>query len=93
LRQTGGNFSQRLRPDGTIVARNSLFDPANNRTDLRFQQRVPLPGRMSIDGIAEIFNVFNRPNYEIQTAESAADYLQNTAGQFRSMQFGFRFSF
>ena len=93
LRQTGGNFSQRLRPDGTIVPRNSLFDPANNRTDLRFQQRVPLPGRMSIDGIAEIFNVFNRPNYEIQTAESAADYLQNTTGQFRSMQFGFRFSF
>jgi hypothetical protein len=93
LRQTGANFSQRLRPNGTIVSKNSLFDPANNRTDVRFQQRVPLPGRMSIDGIAEIFNVFNRPNYEISTAESAADYLLPTTGQYRSMQFGFRFSF
>jgi hypothetical protein len=93
LRQTGGNFSQRLRPNGTIVPKNSLFDPAQNRTDLRFQQRIPLPGRMSIDGIAEIFNVFNNENYELSTQESAADYLRPVAGQFRSAQFGFRFSF
>jgi hypothetical protein len=93
LRQTGGNFSQRLRPDGTIVPKNSLFDPAQNRTDIRFQQRIPLPGGMSLDGIAEVFNVFNRTNYEIQTQESAGDYLQPTTGQFRSAQFGFRFTF
>jgi hypothetical protein len=93
LRLTGANFSQRLRPDGTIVAKNSLFDPPNHRTDVRFQQRIPLPGGMSIDGIAEILNFFNWPNYEISTAESAADYLQNTTRQFRSMQVGFRFAF
>ena len=75
------------------MPKNSLFDPAQNRTDIRFQQRIPLPGGMSIDGIAEIFNVFNRTNFEIQTQESAADYLQPIAGQFRSAQFGFRFSF
>lgn len=93
LRLTGANFSQRLRPDGTIVPKNSLFDPAQNRTDLRFQQRVPLGGRRAFNLIAEVFNVFNRPNYEIQTQESAGDYLQNITGQNRTMQFGFRFNF
>ena len=93
LRGTGGNFSQRLRPDGTIVPKNSLFDPAQHRTDFRFQQRIPLGGGVAIDGIAEIFNAFNRTNFEIQTAESAADFKQNIAGQFRTMQFGFRLTF
>ena len=57
------------------------------------QQRIPLPGDLSIDGIVEVFDLFNLPNYEISTAESAADYLDNITGQFRSMQFGFRFAF
>jgi hypothetical protein len=89
----GGGGSQRLRPDGTIVPKNSLFDPAQNRTDIRVQQRIPLPGGMSIDGIAEIFNVFNNENFELSTQESAADYQRPTTGQFRSAQFGFRFTF
>jgi hypothetical protein len=94
LRNTGGDFSQRLRPDGTIVPLNALFAPAQNRTDVRFQQRIPLGGGMSIDGIAEIFNAFNRPNYTISAIESQpAQYLQPTAGQYRTMQFGFRFAF
>ena len=38
----GANFSQRLRPDGTIVPRNDLLAPAQNRTDFRVQQRIPL---------------------------------------------------
>ncbi len=94
LRNTGGEFSQRLRPDLSIVELNSLFAPAQNRTDFRVQQRVPLPGgRVSIDAIAEVFNALNRPNWSIGTQESAADYLQHTNGQFRTMQFGFRLSF
>jgi hypothetical protein len=93
LRQTGADFSQRLRPDGTIVPLNSLFAPAQNRTDVRLQQRIPLPGGMSLDGIWEIFNAFNRPNWTIGTQESSPDYKQNVAGQYRTMQFGFRFAF
>jgi hypothetical protein len=92
LRATGAAFSGRLRPDGTIVPRNSLFAPAQNRTDLRVQQRVPL-GRASIDAIAEVFNVFNRPNYGIGTQESSPNYLTNTSAQTRTMQFGFRLQF
>ena len=60
----------RLRPDGTIVPRNSLMAPAQNRTDVRVQQRVDLPGRASLDLIGEAFNLFNRPNWTIGTQES-----------------------
>ena len=93
LRNTGATFSGRLRPDTTIVARNSLFAPAQNRTDLRLQQRIPLGGRVSIDGIAEVFNMFNRPNYGIGTQQSSPNYLTNTSAQTRTMQFGFRLQF
>ena len=94
VRGTGANFSQRLRPDGTIVPRNDLFAPAQNRTDVRFQQRIPLGGRVSIDGIAEVFNAFNRPNWGIGTQESTvAQFLQHTTAQVRTAQFGFRLTF
>jgi hypothetical protein len=86
--------SGRLRPDGTIVPRNTLVGPVQNRTELRLQQRVPLPGGMSVDGIAEVFNLFNRTNYTLGLQESQpANYLRPTAGQNRTMQFGFRLSF
>jgi Carboxypeptidase regulatory-like domain/TonB dependent receptor-like, beta-barrel len=93
LRQTGADFSQRLRQDGSIVPLNSVFAPAQNRTDLRLQQRVPLPGPLALDGIWEVFNVFNRPNYLLGNQESASDYLDPVNGQFRSMQLGFRLTF
>ena len=83
----------RLRPDGSIVARNSLIAPAQNRTDLRLQQRIPLHGRASIDAIAEVFNIFNRANFGIGTVENNAQYLQNVTAQTRTMQFGFRLTF
>jgi hypothetical protein len=91
----GGNiFSGRLRPDGTIVPRNALIGPAQNRTDFRLQYRVPLAGRASIDAIADVLNMFNRPNWTIGTQESnATQYLQHITAQFRSMQFGFRVTF
>ena len=93
-RGAGANFSQRLRPNGTIVPRNDLIVPAQNRTDIRFQQRIPLGGRVSIDGIAEIFNAFNRPNWGIGTQESTvAQFLQHTTAQVRTAQFGFRLTF
>ena len=89
----GDGFSQRLRPDGSIVPLNSIFAPDQNRTDFRLQQRIPLPGRMSVDGIFEVFNAFNRPNWTISAQESADNYLDHTAGQYRTMQAGFRFLF
>ena len=54
---------QRLCADGTIVPRNSFVRDAIHRVDMRLQQRIPLGGRVSIDGIFEVFNVFNRANF------------------------------
>ena len=92
-RNLGATGSARLRPNGTIVPRNSFVQPAQNRTDIRFQQRVPLGGRVAIDGIAEIFNIFNRPNWNISTQESSPDFGRRISGQNRTAQFGFRLTF
>ena len=94
LRDLGGNGgTTRLRPDGTIVPRNSLVGPAHSRTDLRVQQRIPLRGRVSVDAIAEVFNLFNRPNWQIGTSENRSDYLQHIDGEYRTAQIGFRLTF
>jgi len=94
VRGTGANFSQRLRPNGTIVPRNDLLAPMQNKTDVRFQQRVPLGGRVALDAIFEVFNAFNRPNWGIGTVESTTtQFLQHTSAQVRTAQFGFRLTF
>jgi hypothetical protein len=94
LRNTGVVSSARLRPDGSIVPRNAILAPPQNRTDMRVQQRIKLHGRAAIDGIAEVFNVFNRPNWGIGTVESTTtQYLQHVSAQTRTAQFGFRLTF
>jgi hypothetical protein len=93
LRGSGGAGEARLRPDGTIVPRNSFTQPPRRRFDLRLQQRVPLGGRVAIDGIAEVFNLFNSPNWVIATQESSPQFNQRIAGQNRTAQLGFRLTF
>jgi hypothetical protein len=99
LRVTGAGVGaqalrrQRLRPDGTIIPRNSFTQPARKRMDVRLQQRISLPRRGSVDLIAEAFNVFNSPNWTITTDQSSRQYLQRTSGTNRTAQFGFRFTF
>jgi len=92
-RSLGAGGEARLRPNGTIVPRNAFIQPPQNRTDVRVQQRIPLSSRRSIDAIAEAFNVFNRPNWTIETQESSADYNKRVIGRNRTMQFGFRVTF
>jgi hypothetical protein len=93
LRSFGGG-SGRLRPDGTIVPRNTEMSPAQNRTNIGLRQRIPVPGGMAFDAIAEVFNIFNRTNYALGTQESQpANYLQPVSGQYRTAQFGFRVTF
>jgi hypothetical protein len=93
FRGVGAGGSARLRPDGTIVPRNNFIQPAQNKTDIRVQQRIPLGGRTAVDLIAEAFNVFNRPNWTITTQESAQNFGQRTSGQNRVAQVGFRLTF
>jgi hypothetical protein len=93
VRGAGGAGEARLRPDGTIVPRNSFTQPPRRRFDVRFQQRIPLGGRAAVDGIAEIFNAFNSPNWTIASQESSPQFGQRIAGQNRTAQFGFRLTF
>jgi len=98
LRQTGATGG-RLRPDGTIVPRTNLVGDPIHRVDLRIQRRLSLGGRTGIDGILEVFNVFNHANYgSFVTQESNANYGQptgnvNVAYQPRMLQLGFRATF
>jgi hypothetical protein len=84
---------QRLRPDGSIVPRNSFTQPARKRFDLRLQQRIPLGSRFALDGIAEMFNLFNSPNWTIETQESNRQFGQAIMGEYRRAQLGFRLTF
>jgi hypothetical protein len=87
-------FDQRLRPDGTIIPKAGFIAPAQNRTDIRFQQKLPLGGRRSFDVIADVINVFNRPNWTVGENEATtAQFLQHVNGTFRSAQFGFRLTY
>jgi hypothetical protein len=98
LRQCGQGCD-RLRPDGTIVPRNAFYGAPIHRVDLRMQQRVPLGGRVTLDGMLEVYNLFNHENYgNYEVRESNANYGQpipilSLAYQPRMLQLGFRATF
>jgi TonB dependent receptor. len=103
LRNTGNVSAGRLRPNGTIVPRNNFVGDSNHRVDIRVQKRMTLHGQVSVEGFAEVFNVFNRANYGAYvTSESNARYGQPTTGSTtagliaygpRAGQLGLRFAF
>jgi hypothetical protein len=98
-RDIGEWATQRYREDGTIIPRNTFVGEPIHRVDLRLQQRVPLPGRVSVDGILEFFNLFDRANYGSYVLdETASDFLDpaqnaNLAYAPRTLQLGFRVTF
>jgi hypothetical protein len=98
LRLTGASGG-RLRPDGTVVPRNSFVGKQLHRVDVRVLRRFPLGGRAGVDGIVEVFNAFNHANYgSYVIQESARNYGQptgnlNVAYQPRMLQLGFRLTF
>jgi hypothetical protein len=92
-------FAFRLRRDGTLVPRNGFVGDPVHRVDIRLQERIPLPGRASIDGILELFNLFNRANYgtyvtdELSPLFGEPEYNNNLAYAPRTVQLGFRLTF
>jgi hypothetical protein len=100
LRGPGANSGERrLKPDGSYVARNSFVAKPIHRVDLRAQRRFALGGRAGIDGILEVFNLFNHANYgSYITEEVSAAFgqpIQNPDLAYapRMLQLGFRFAF
>ncbi len=98
-RDTGSGGGTRRNNDGTIIPRNSFVGSPLHRVDVRFQQRIKLGGRRSIDGILEVFNLLDHANYgSFTTAVDNAKYGQpvynaDTAYAARAAQLGFRFAF
>ena len=89
----------RLRPDNTVVPRNSFVGESVHRVDMRIQRRFGLGGRAAIDGMIEVFNLFNHENYgSYTTAESnrgmdSRSQPEIVAYQPRMVQLGFRLTF
>src|SRR5262249_4970670 len=91
--------ANRLRRDGTLIARNSFDRSDLHRVGMRFQKRLRVGRRVTVDASAEVFNLFNHANYNnfvvIEAARNygAPIYDSNIAFQPRTMQFGFRTTF
>ena len=89
----------RVRPDGTMLIRNSFVGEPIHRVDLRVQQHFRLAGRAGVDAIVEAFNLFNHANYgSYVLQESSRNYGEpsfnrNIAYQPRILQLAFRFTF
>jgi len=70
-----------------------------HRVDMRLRKRLSLGENRTLDGLVEVFNVFNHANYgPYTTSESNSSYGQpsfnsNVAYQPRIVQLGFRFAF
>jgi hypothetical protein len=98
-RDIGEWATYRYRPNGTIIPRNTFVGDPIHRVDMRLQQRIPLGGRLSADGIFEVFNLFDHANYGSYTLdESSSAFLQpaqnaNLSYAPRTLQLGFRFTF
>jgi hypothetical protein len=91
----------RLRANGSVIPRNGLDLPAIHRVDMRLQKRISFTQKFKVDGIFEVFNVFNRKNYDptlFELNEQNARYgppNQSTTIAYspRMLQFGFRTQF
>jgi hypothetical protein len=90
-----------INPDGSLqlVERRSFNRPSLHRVDTRLQKRVKFGNRTTVDGMLEVFNLFNHKNYNsFVTNLSNVRYGQpsqdtNIAFQPRMLQLGFRVSF
>ena len=105
-RDTGSGGGTRRLNDPTLIAKYGPYLPRNSfvgnplhRVDTRIQKRFKLGGRRTVDGMLEVFNLFNHKNYGSYT--TAADnpafgqpiYNTNVAYASRSAQLGFRVAF
>jgi hypothetical protein len=99
LRRVGASGTNRLRPNGSIVPRNNFVGNPIHRVDVRLRKRFPIRGSVAIDGILEVFNLFNHANFgSYTTVETSAAYGKpNVSTQLpfqpRMAQFAFRMTF
>src|SRR6266850_656192 len=98
-RSEGGSGENRLRANGTIVARNNLVGRPIHRLDLRLQKAFPVVSKVKVDGMIEVYNLFNHENLGNYTTNMAnARFGQPSANsalayQPRMLQLGVKFTF
>ena len=99
LRLNGTGATNRLRSDGTIVPRNNFVGDPIHRIDLKVQKRFRF-GRVSADGMLELFNVFNHANYgsyatneRTPASYGLPEQNLNLAFAPRMLQLGFRIAY
>ena len=95
----GQGTAGRLRANGTLIPRNSFDRPSIHRVDVRLQREFAVARHARIAGIFEVFNLFNRQNFnsfiinERSPLFGAPQVDKNVAYQPRVIQLGFRASF
>jgi hypothetical protein len=86
-------------PAGSIIPRASFVGTPLHRVEMRLLQRIPLHGRANLAGSLEVFNVFNRKNYqsynltETSPAYGTPNSSTNLSYAPRTVQLGFRLTF
>jgi hypothetical protein len=96
---SGQGTGARFRPDLSIVPRNAFIGTPIHRVDTRLVKKLRFSKRYSVDGLAEVFNLFNHANYgAFVTNETAANYrapsfVSNVNYNARMAQLGFRITF
>ena len=86
-------------PQGVIVPRNNFVQDPIHRIDMRAQQRIPLGGRVNVEGMLELFNLFDRANYQSYVLDMSSPIFgtpqasTNISYAPRTIQLGFRVTF
>jgi hypothetical protein len=84
---------------GFATERNNFVQDPIHRVDVRMQQRIPLGGRVNVEGMLEVFNVFDRANYSSYTLDLSSPLFgqpnpsTNISYAPRTLQLGFRVAF
>jgi hypothetical protein len=96
----GTGQTGRLGPGGVVAPRNAFVGRPLHRVDMRVMKRLNLGNARQLDGMFEMFNVFNHANYGSYTTNLSvpANYGRpqqnlNVAYAPRMMQLGVRFGF
>ncbi len=98
-RRNTGASSGRLNADGTILPRNNFIGNRLHRVDMRIQRGFRLGGTTRLDGVLEVFNLFNHENYGAYVTSTAAlnygapSAVPNASFYPRTAQLGFRLVF
>ena len=93
--QVFGPTSDRIRADGSIVERNTgRKDNQYSSLDLRLSRDFRVSGRVSVEPILEVFNLFGSKNYKQPSYQNLVFNFDGTIasglGDPRQMQLGVR---